>query len=262
MDFALFTRIAAIIFTPSDFLLLLLVSGTVLRWTRYRRWGNRLAVGSTACLLLIFLLPVNDWLAAPLENRFPRPAWPAHVDGMIVLGGGEDGAIFAARGIPAPDLAEGRLVAAAELSRRYPDAKFIFSGGTAPLSASPISEARVARAMLQQMGVPPARVILENRARNTWENFVFSKELAKPKPGETWLVVTSAIHMPRAMGIAARLHWHVLPWPADYLTTGKKVTRDWNASLVNHLGGLDGAVHEWAGLAAYWLTGRIGNSEK
>lgn len=261
MDFALFTRLAAILFTPSDFLPLLLVLGVVLQWTRYRRWGNRLVIGAAVCLLLIFLLPIDDWLAAPLENRFPRPAWPAHVDGVVVLGGGEDGVIFAARGVPAPDLAEGRLVAAAELSRRYPDAKLIFSGGVAPLSPKALSEAFVARNILRQMGVPPSRVILENRARNTWENFVYSKDLAKPKPGETWLVVTSAIHMPRAMGIAARLHWHVLPWPADYFTTGKKDTKDWNASLASHLLELDGVMHEWAGLAAYWLMGRIGDEE-
>ena len=102
---------------------------------------------------------------------------------------------------------------------------------------------------------------MENHARNTWENFLYSRQLAKPKPGETWLVVTSAIHMPRAMGIAARLHWHVLPWPADYLTAGKKGTKDWNASLASHLIELDSVVHEWAGLAAYWLMGRIGTGE-
>jgi uncharacterized SAM-binding protein YcdF (DUF218 family) len=187
MDLALLSRIIGIIFTPSDFLLLLLILGVVLRWTRYHRWASRLVIGVTVCLLLIFLLPIDEWLAAPLENRFPRPAWPAHVDGMIVLGGGEDGVIFAARGIPAPDRAEGRLVAAAELSRRYPDAKLIFSGGLAPLSPKTMSEAPVARAILQQMGVPPSRIILESRARNTWENFVYSKELAKPRPGETWL---------------------------------------------------------------------------
>jgi uncharacterized SAM-binding protein YcdF (DUF218 family) len=261
MDLALFSRIAGAIITPSNFFLLLLVLGVLLQATRWRRGGRRLIIGVIAALLLIFFLPIDNWLAAPLENRFPRPPWPAHVDGMVVLGGGENGPVFAARGVAGFSSATGRLVAAAELARRYPDAKLIFSGGMAPFEKG-MSEADVARAIFEQMGIPPSRLILEGRSRNTWENFVYSKKLARPQPGETWLVVTSATHMPRAMGIAAKLHWRVLPWPSDYSTTGKPVGIDWNSSLAARLGTIELAVHEWAGLAAYRLMGRLGDVEE
>ena len=260
MDLALVSRILGIIFTPSDFLLILLTLGVMLQWTRRRRLGRGLVIAATASFLLIVFLPIDDWLAAPLENRFPRPPWPAHVDGMIVLGGGENGAVFAARGVAAFNPAAGRLVAAAELARRYPDAKLIFSGGMAPLTQGKMSEANVARAIFAQMGLPPSRLILEDRSRNTWENFLFSKKLAQPRPGETWLVVTSAMHMPRAMGIAAKQHWHTLPWPTDYLTTGKPAGISWNSSLAARLGAIEFAIHEWAGLAAYWIMGRLGDT--
>jgi len=260
MDFALFSRIIGVIFTPSDFLLLLLVLGVLLQWTGWRRWGRWLAIAVTVSFLLIFFLPIDDWLTIPLENRFPRPPLPTHVDGVIVLGGGENGETLAARGVPGFDPNEGQLVASAELARRFPNAKLIFSGGSAPLAKGRASEASVARVIYRQLGVPPSQLTLENRSRNTWENFVYSKALARPKPNETWLVVTSAMRMPRAMGIAARLHWHVLPWPSDYLTSGKMEGVNWNSSVAARLGNVEFAVHEWAGLAAYRLMGRLGDA--
>jgi uncharacterized SAM-binding protein YcdF (DUF218 family) len=152
-------------------------------------------------------------------------------------------------------------MAAAELARRYPHAQVIFSSGMAPLAKGEMTEADVARALFAQLGVPASRLTLESRSRNTWENFVYSKNLVHPEPGETWLLVTSAVHMPRAMGIAAKLHWRVLPWPSDYLTTGKPDGIDWNSSLASHLETIELAVHEWAGLAAYWLMGRLGDTK-
>jgi uncharacterized SAM-binding protein YcdF (DUF218 family) len=262
MDLAILSRIAGIIFTPSDFFLLLLILGLLLQGTRWRGLGKGLVIAVTLSFLLVFFLPLDNWLATPLENRFHRPPWPAHVDGMIVLGGGENGAVLAARGVMGPSAGESRLMAAAELARRYPHARLIFSGGMEPLAKGEMSEADVARTIFAQLGVPPSRLTLEGRSRNTWENFVYSKKLAQPQPGETWLLVTSAMHMPRAMGIAARLHWRVLPWPSDYFTTGRPGGIRWNSSLASHLGTIELAVHEWAGLTAYWLMGRLGDTKQ
>ena len=135
MDLAILSRIAGIIFTPSDFFLLLLILGVLLQGTRWRRMGKGLVIAVALSFLLVFFLPLDNWLATPLENRFHRPPWPAHVDGMIVLGGGENGAVFAARGVMGPSAGESRLMAAAELARRYPHAKLIFSGNGCPCAA-------------------------------------------------------------------------------------------------------------------------------
>ena len=134
MDLAILSRIAGIIFTPSDFFLLLLILGALLQGTRWRGLGKGLVIAVTLSFLLVFFLPLDNWLATPLENRFHRPPWPAHVDGMIVLGGGENGAVLAARGVMGPSAGESRLMAAAELARRYPHARLIFSGGMEPLA--------------------------------------------------------------------------------------------------------------------------------
>ena len=257
MDFATFTRWLSVLFTPSDFLGLLLLLGVFLLPTRRRHLGYMLVAGVTVVLTAIFFFPFDRWLTEPLEDQFPRPSWPAHVDGIIVLSGGESGAIYEARGVQAPDPHEGRLVASAELARRYPQAKLIYSGGTAPLEKDKMAEADVARAIYVQMGLPPSRVIAERRSRNTWENLVYSKEIAKPKDGQTWMLVTSAKHMPRAMGVASKLDWKILPWPADYSTTGKPISADsWNSSLAERLWGIENILHEWGGLTVYRLTGR------
>lgn len=258
MDFALISRLAGIILAPSNLLLLLLTLGVFLEWTHWKWFGRSLVTAVTVTLLFVFFVPVDGWLATPLENRFPRPPWPSHVEGVLVLGGGEHPQIFTTRGLGALDSEEGKQVAAVELARRYPGARILFSGGRAPLAGASTSEATVASAELRQLGLPPSRLILETRSRNTWENFVNSKRIAEPQPGEIWLVVTDAMSMPRAMGIAARLRWRVVPWPVGYVTTGRAQGMSWTSSLAVNLGVMEYAVHEWVGLAAYRFLGRLG----
>ena len=83
-------------------------------------------------------------------------------------------------------------------------------------SANEGREADYLYPLLDSFGVPRERVTLENRSRNTYENAVFAKELAKPKPGERWLLVTSALHMPRAIGCFRRAGFPVEAYPVDW----------------------------------------------
>ena len=179
---------------------------------------------------------------SPLEIRFPRPRLPDRVDGILVLSGGENPQLFAIHGVAATIFSEGRLVETVKLSRLFPEARIVFSGMEAP----------VARAAFEQMGAPMDRFTFENRARNTWENLLFSKNLIGPKSGETWLLVTHAVSIPRAMGIAREVGWNMIPWPVDYQTGGaEKPFR-----FADNVRRLEIAVHEWIGLGVYRLTGR------
>jgi uncharacterized SAM-binding protein YcdF (DUF218 family) len=98
-------------------------------------------------------------------------------------------------------------------------------------------------------------VIFEDRARNTYENAVLSKQLVAPAPGERWLLVTSAAHMPRSVGVFRKVGWPVIPYPVDYNTTG-----DLEVMVAPDAAGrwstFDQAVKAWIGLLAYWLSGR------
>jgi uncharacterized SAM-binding protein YcdF (DUF218 family) len=118
------------------------------------------------------------------------------------------------------------------------------------------AEAGPAAQVLESFGIPRDRVILEDRSRNTVENAVFSKAIAQPKPGERWVLMTSAYHMPRAIGVFRKIGFPIEAYPVDWRTRGAEdMTRPF-AVMSEGLQRSDTAVHEWIGLLVYWLTGR------
>ena len=245
-----------ILAVPGNFLVLLIAIGALqLIMSRSRR-GLALVLAATVSLLATAILPVGEWLMVPLENRFPAPAaLPAHVDGIIVLGGAVDEVVSHARGRVSLNAAGQRLIEASELARRYPDARVAVVGGTGRLFGAELPEAAVMAEFLTDHGVDPRRITSESRSRNTYENAVFARELVKPKPGETWILVTSAVHMPRAVGCFRGVRWPITPDPVDYRTTGRlSLSSNW--STAEELVLLNAAAKEWVGLVAYHLMGR------
>src|SRR5215472_3201716 len=187
--FFVLSKVLGFFALPSNLAATLASLGIALLFTRFNRAGRRIAALGVALLL-------------PLEDRFP--AWdPTHgpPTGMVVLGGAIGPEVAAARGEPDLNEAAERITATAELARKYPAARIIYSGGNARLVLTGAIEADYAVGLLESLGVPRARIETEGKSRNTIENAQFSKELAAPKPGERWLLVTSAFHMPRAIGV-------------------------------------------------------------
>ncbi len=107
------------------------------------------------------------------------------------------------------------------------------------------------------MGVPAERITTEDRSRNTAENARFTMRLIAPKPGERWLLVTSAFHMPRAVGSFRAVGFPVIPYPVDYWTTDTDFDLAPRSEAVENLSRVDLAVKEWIGLAAYFTTDRV-----
>ena len=241
---------------PGNALLILLVVGALMLALGWRRLG-RTAVGvAVAGFLAIAILPLDYWLMAPLEDRFAAPdPMPAQVDGVVVLGGATDLEVAATREVTALNGAAERLTTLVTLAGDYPEARIVFTGGTGSLSRPDWREADYASRLVGELGVPAGRVLWERESRNTAENAAMSYELAAPSPGETWLLVTSASHMPRAVGAFRRAGWSVMPYPVDYATSrsgGSGLRFD----LTRGLRGTNRAVREWIGLLAYWLTDR------
>jgi uncharacterized SAM-binding protein YcdF (DUF218 family) len=191
----------------------------------------------------------------PLENRFPP--WEetrGKPTGIIVLGGSIAAELSAARGVTVfPNSAE-RLVAAAELARRYPDIPVIFTGGRSTLFGSDAREADFALNAFHRLGLTKDRVILERESRNTPENAAFTKALAAPKPGDHWLLVTSAYRMPRSVGLFRNARFSVDPYPVDWLTRGNSDWFRFDQPLVA-MSRTDIAAREWMGLFANWALG-------
>jgi uncharacterized SAM-binding protein YcdF (DUF218 family) len=256
--FFILSKIFAYFIAPSHFVIFATSLGIALCFTRFARAGRRLASFGAVALLALACSPLGNFLALPLENRFPaQPHDMAPPDGVIVLGGAVDESLSGQRsgGVRFNNAAE-RLTAAVDLARRFPRARLVFTGGTAALLGSPFTEAEVVKRFWRDMGVDRDDVIYEDRSRNTYENAVFTRELVKPKPNERWLLVTSAIHIPRAVGVFREADFPVIPYPVDFRTSG--LWTDW--SLPHHapaaLELVDSAAHEWTGLVAYRLTGK------
>jgi uncharacterized SAM-binding protein YcdF (DUF218 family) len=242
---------------PSNLLVLIGLAGIALLPTRFSRAGRRLLITSVILIAAVGVLPVGNALMLPLEDRFP-PWTPAQgpPTGIIVLGGAISPERSAARGQVSLDESAERVTVAVELARKYPSARIIFSGGNASLFSGP-AEADYAVFLFESLGVPRSRITLETQSRNTAENAVFTKRLITPKPGERWVLVTSALHMPRAIGAFRQAGFSVEADPVDYQTDGWEDLWTLSGSLLGGVSKTNAAVHEWLGLFAYWLTGRI-----
>jgi uncharacterized SAM-binding protein YcdF (DUF218 family) len=247
---------------PSTLLALLIGYGAILIWTGWARWGRRFVTVGAVLLLIAGLSPLGNALILPLEDRFPRANLddPPPPTGFILLGGAEDRLVGTARHAPTLNEAGERVVEAAILARRFQEAKIAFSGGDAGILYKSDSEAAGAQALLTALGFPQERLILEANARDTYENAAFLKEELNRQgdlaPGKRWLLITSAYHMPRAMGAFRKAGFDVEPWPVDYRTRGAAdLTRPFD-KVSEGLRRVDVAAREWVGLLAYWLRGR------
>jgi uncharacterized SAM-binding protein YcdF (DUF218 family) len=244
------------IVAPGNLLLLFLLFGlaALVHRRRPRGSGASLAILAALGLLTLAILPVGQWALAPLEARFPVPHLPAHVDGIIVLGGAVEPAIARAHGEVALNDAAERIVEPLVLLRQHPEARLLLSGGDAALLPRGDGlEADVTQLLFVALGIAPERILVEDRSRNTVENALYSRNLAQPKPGEVWVLVTSAAHMPRAVGCFRRIGWDVLAYPVDFRTEARPRP---GFDLGGHLAQLDWAAKEWVGLLAYRLLDR------
>ena len=242
---------------PSNLLIVLALLGAALVCTRFARAGWRLLVGGVVALAICGLSPLGNALILPLEQRFPPWDGAAGApDGIVVLGGAITPDVSTARNAVALNEAAERMTAVAELARRYPAARIVFSGGSAALVFQGATEAEFAVRLLEGLGVARERILAEDRSRNTVENALFSKDLANPKPGERWLLVTSAYHLPRAVGVFRKAGFPVEAYPVDWRTRGPGDAIMPFPTVGDGLRRTDTAVREWVGLSVYWLTGQ------
>jgi len=175
-------------------------------------------------LLCIYLMSsesnrIGNLLLVPLEQRFQRAdiSQSDKLSGIIVLTGGDE-----------------RLSEAGRLARGYPHLKVVISGaGDMPDTPAELGG-----------GIEPGRVILETLSNNTYENAFYSFKLIKPKPGDRWLLVTGASHMPRAIGSFREVGFEVEPWPVYDVSSN-------NFFRTNTV-----ALREWLGLFVYRLLAR------
>ena len=240
---------------PSNLLILLALVGILLMGTRFRRLGQVLTIVAILLLTIIGIAPIGNALMMPLEERFPK--WDSRngsPHGIVVLGGAVSPDVSAARDELALNEAAERMTAIAKLAREHPNATIVFTGGNGRLLGG-ASEADFVLRLFDSFGIPRHRVVLEDKARNTIENATLTKALVNPKPHQRWLLVTSAHHMPRSIGIFRQAGFPVEAHPVDFRTRGPDDLTETFGSVSAGLARTDTAVREWAGLLVYWLSG-------
>ena len=241
--------------SPDSLLLIVFAVGLLFLWRGKFYQARRVLSVLAGIILLIGFLPFGEWLVYSLEKQYPANPKLEKVDGIIMLGGAESPVKshlwkqVVLGGSAERDFAFIRLV------KKYPDAKAVYTGGSGSLVDQDYKGADVAKQLFNQQGLDSNRIIFERESRNTWENVIFSKKLLNPREDENWVLITSAEHMPRAMGIFCKANWKVTPYPVDYTSEPRENIRiEWDFS--GHLGGLESGLREWVGIVAYRLTGK------
>jgi uncharacterized SAM-binding protein YcdF (DUF218 family) len=233
---------------PGNLILLIILIGTLVAWVRPAKSGRIWLTALSALLLFVAFAPVYTWISRPLEDRFPPPAsLPAKIDGILVLGGFSSARIADHSGQISIDEAAERIMVAAALTRLHPEARLVITGRG--VDHPTIST------WLSDMGLESGRIAYEPEARNTFENAVLSHRMIQPGPNEVWLLVTSAQHMPRAVGVFRKIDWPVIPYPVDYETAEIEMLASW-PGVAGSLKGLNSVMKEWVGLVAYYVMDR------
>lgn len=251
------SKTLGVMLLPTNFLIGVGLFGAILLATRFTSLGRKLLIASVVLLAICGFSPLGKLVLYPLESRFPP--WDAArgaPDGIVVLGGSIDPDLSAAHGLPVFKGAVDRVIAVAALAHRYPNARIIFSGGSGNLISGDAREADYASAVFESLGVPKQHLTMERRSRNTQENAEFSKAIAAPKSGERWLLVTSAYHMPRSVGLFRKAGFAVEPYPVDWRVGGRADILTLSSLSSEGLDRVDTGIREWMGLAAYWISGK------
>lgn len=240
----------------SLFVILLTITLLLLLFNKFTK-AKILLTFLTLITLSLSFFSIGELLLYPLESRFQHnPELPEQVDGIIVLGGSVlPSASHEWQQLETNSFNE-RIFSFIELAHQYPQAKLVFTGGSASLNRNRPTEADIIEPFLRKAGLNTGRLILENQARNTAENVSRTKQLIQPKAQENWIVITTAFHMPRTIGLFCQQNWPVMAYPVDHQTIPSEM---YNArfNLSGHANNLQHAIHEWLGLAAYYATGKI-----
>lgn len=254
--FFVLSKLAWGLLSPTNLIVLLMVLGTVQLVRNKVSTAKKILIPTAIISFALLAYPVGDYLMHPLETRFTKPTeLPNTIDGIIILGGGEHLKLSTSWDTAEIGSAGDRFIGAAILAQHYSNVPVIFSGGSGLLRFdTSTTGGDIAWSLLLAVGINEDRLIIESQSRNTNENFTLLKSKL-PKDSGQYLLVTSAFHMPRSVGIARQQNIDVIPYPVDYYSN-KPALRQWDFSLFDHLQVLEPAWREWIGLTVYYWTGK------
>jgi uncharacterized SAM-binding protein YcdF (DUF218 family) len=184
-----------------------------------RKTSNILIVLALVILWLSSTTGFSNLLARSLELKYLPPTEIPTGEVLVVLGGGTEPA-SPPRTTVEINGAGDRVLYAAELYKQGKAPFILLSGGDIEwLSSGSTTPAQDMAALLVQMGVPESALWLENESVNTYENALYAKEFLDEQDIDQILLVTSAMHMPRAVALFEKQGFEVTPLPVDFSVT-------------------------------------------
>ncbi|MGC9387032.1 MAG: YdcF family protein [Hydrogenovibrio sp.] len=254
--FFILSKIGWALLSPANLLMLFTLMGVLFLAFHRIQTAKIILIPTALAALVVLAYPIGDHLIQPLEKRYSKPdTLPENIDGILVLGGGEDLKRSLSWQTAELGLAGDRYIATKQLAMHYPDAPILFTGGSGSVQLQHSDkEGHLAQQLFNALDIRPDRITIETEARNTYENFR-NIHLQLPQPKGNYLLVTSAYHMPRAVGVANKQGINVTPYPVDYRSNSDEY-RQMNLDFYDHLKTLEPAWKEWIGLTAYYWTGR------
>jgi uncharacterized SAM-binding protein YcdF (DUF218 family) len=254
--FFLLSKIFWLICSPESLLIILLFLCFFLVFIKAYKKATVLSIFLSVLIFMITIFPVGSWILYPLENRFSTVNELSEpIDGIIVLGGAED--ILNSLAWKQVELNQHseRFFAFIRLIKEFPLAKHVYSGGTGDPLRQEYKGSEVAKQLFKEQGLDISTILFESESRNTFENAVMTRKMVNPGSSERWVLITSASHMPRSIGVFEKAGWKVIPYPVNHETNPETLFRTtWNFS--GNLEELNAAVYEWMGLLAYSTTGK------
>lgn len=220
---------------------------------RTGRWARPLLGAAVATFFVLAVLPTGYWLTRILETRFPVPQrLPADIAHVIVLTGSEDLGASVLAGRPEFTDAADRIIEGAALARALPRARLWIVGGVK--GRWTLYDVDITARAWRRLGIPAAQITVAHDSFDTCQN---AAVVAARRPAGRLLLVTSAIHMPRAMACFRANGLSPAPYPVDFRRQPVSGALDtFRPNLSANIDQADNALHEWIGLVIYRLTGR------
>jgi uncharacterized SAM-binding protein YcdF (DUF218 family) len=241
--------IAQLLTTPSSFIALLLIMGmAALFIRRLRKLTMILFIIGGIIYIALASGPVSYWLIGRLEHRYPALTHMdtvKNVKTIVVLAGHADADPYFPISSAVNSSSAFRLMEATRLSMLIVGSKILITGSR--------DVPAVMKEVLLSLGVPDQTISIENQSRNTYESAVKIKQMFGT--GDI-VLVTSAGHMIRSVGVFKKLGIKSIPAPTDFMTGPNCLAANYFPTA-SHLTYSDLAIHEYIGMLWYKITGRL-----
>ena len=250
------SKILWLILNPFNIFIFITLFSISLYFFNLRRVSLIIFLINFIFIAFISFIPIGSFLIYKIEKEHhSHIKIPEIVDGILILGGATDPLLFKEYDQMSLNDSAERLVESVMIIKKFEKAKVIFSGGSGVVNRPDLDHSQVAKSFYKTIGIETNKIIFEDESRNTYENIIYSKKIANPKINENWLLITSASHMKRALLIADKNNWKLIPYPVDFKNI-KNFKLIPNLELLKNLNSFQQGTHEWLGLISYYLMGR------